>query len=37
MQRLIAYRVLKDERVLNLSGTGTGKTLSAVLVLSQKV
>ena len=31
MQRLIAYRVLKDERVLNLSGTGTGKTLSAVL------
>ncbi|HEY9663253.1 MAG TPA: DEAD/DEAH box helicase [Allocoleopsis sp.] len=31
MQRLIAYRVLKDGRVLNLSGTGTGKTLSAVL------
>ncbi len=31
MQRLIAYRVFKDERVLNLSGTGTGKTLSAVL------
>jgi superfamily II DNA or RNA helicase len=31
MQRLIAYRVLKEGRVLNLSGTGTGKTLSAVL------
>ena len=31
MQRLIAYRVLKNGRVLNLSGTGTGKTLSAVL------
>lgn len=31
MQRLIAYKVLKDGRVLNLSGTGTGKTLSAVL------
>lgn len=26
MQRLIAYRVLKEGRVLNLSGTGTGKT-----------
>lgn len=31
MQRLIAYRVLTDKRVLNLSGTGTGKTLSAIL------
>lgn len=31
MQKLIAYRVQKLERVLNLSGTGTGKTLSAVL------
>lgn len=31
MQRLIAYRLLKEGRVLNLSGTGTGKTLSAVL------
>ena len=31
MQRLIAYRVLKDGQVLNLSGTGTGKTLSAVI------
>ena len=31
MQKLIAYRVLKNERVLNLSGTGTGKTLSAIL------
>ena len=31
MQRLIAYRLLKECRVLNLSGTGTGKTLSAVL------
>lgn len=31
MQRLIAYKVLTDSRVLNLSGTGTGKTLSAVL------
>ena len=31
MQRLIAYRVLTQGRVLNLSGTGTGKTLSAVL------
>lgn len=31
MQRLIAYRLLKESRVLNLSGTGTGKTLSAVL------
>lgn len=31
MQKLIAYRVLKEGHVLNLSGTGTGKTLSAVL------
>jgi SAM-dependent methyltransferase len=31
MQSLIAYKVLKDGRVLNLSGTGTGKTLSAIL------
>lgn len=31
MQRLIAYRVLQRDRVLNLSGTGTGKTLSAIL------
>ncbi len=31
MQRLIAYRVLTEHRVLNLSGTGTGKTLSAIL------
>lgn len=31
MQRLIAYKVMNDRRVLNLSGTGTGKTLSAVL------
>ena len=31
MQRLIAYRVPTQGRVLNLSGTGTGKTLSAVL------
>lgn len=31
MQRLIAYRVLTNGRVLNLSGTGTGKTLSAIL------
>ncbi|MFN9885194.1 MAG: DEAD/DEAH box helicase [Pseudanabaena sp.] len=31
MQRLIAYRLLQEGRVLNLSGTGTGKTLSAVL------
>jgi superfamily II DNA/RNA helicase len=31
MQRLIAYRVLTKGRVLNLSGTGTGKTLSAIL------
>jgi len=31
MQSLIAYKVFKDSRVLNLSGTGTGKTLSAIL------
>lgn len=31
MQRLIAYKVLRDKRVVNLSGTGTGKTLSAIL------
>lgn len=31
MQRLIAYKVFRDSRVLNLSGTGTGKTLSAIL------
>lgn len=31
MQRLIAYRVLTQGQVLNLSGTGTGKTLSAIL------
>ena len=31
MQRLIAYRTLTQGRVLNLSGTGTGKTLSAIL------
>lgn len=31
MQLLIAYKVIKDGRVLNLSGTGTGKTLSAIL------
>ena len=31
MQMLIAHRVLTRKRVLNLSGTGTGKTLSAIL------
>lgn len=31
MQKLIAYRILKQDRVLNLSGTGTGKTLSAIV------
>ena len=31
MQRLVAYRLKRDFRLLNLSGTGTGKTLSAVL------
>ncbi len=30
MQRLVAYRLLRDKRLLNLSGTGTGKTLSAI-------
>jgi len=29
MQRLVAYRLERDMRLLNLSGTGTGKTLSA--------
>ena len=31
MQRLIAYRVLKQHRVGNWSGVGAGKTVSAVL------
>lgn len=31
MQRLIATKLVTEGRVLNLSGTGTGKTLSAVL------
>jgi len=30
MQRLVAFRLDRDMRLLNLSGTGTGKTLSAV-------
>lgn len=30
MQRLVAFRLERDLRLLNLSGTGTGKTLSAV-------
>ena len=30
MQRLVAYRLKRDFRLLNLSGTGTGKTLSAI-------
>lgn len=30
MQRLVAYRLERDFRLLNLSGTGTGKTLSAI-------
>ena len=30
MQKLVSYMLLKDKRVLNLSGTGTGKTLSAI-------
>ena len=30
MQRLVAFRLKRDYRLLNLSGTGTGKTLSAV-------
>lgn len=31
MQRLVAYRVLKDFRLGNWSGTGAGKTLGAIL------
>ena len=31
MQRLIAYRIVRDRRVGNWSGTGAGKTLGAVL------
>ena len=31
MQKLVAFRVIRDKRMLNLSGTGTGKTLSAIL------
>ena len=31
MQRLVAFRLKRDKRLLNLSGTGTGKTLSAIL------
>ena len=31
MQKLVAFRVQRDKRLLNLSGTGTGKTLSAIL------
>lgn len=30
MQRLVAYRLKQQDRLLNLSGTGTGKTLSAI-------
>jgi superfamily II DNA or RNA helicase len=30
MQRLVAFRLERDFRLLNLSGTGTGKTLSAI-------
>jgi len=30
MQRLVAFRLKRDLRLLNLSGTGTGKTLSAI-------
>ncbi|MFM8927171.1 MAG: helicase-related protein, partial [Rhodoluna sp.] len=30
MQRLVAFRLKRDFRLLNLSGTGTGKTLSAI-------
>jgi superfamily II DNA or RNA helicase len=30
MQRLVAFRLERDLRLLNLSGTGTGKTLSAI-------
>ena len=31
MQRLVAYRVLKDFRLGNWSGTGAGKTLGAII------
>ena len=31
MQKLVAFRLKRDRRLLNLSGTGTGKTLSAIL------
>lgn len=31
MQKLFAFRLKRDKRILNLSGTGTGKTLSAIL------
>jgi len=31
MQRLVAYRLLKDYRIGNWSGTGAGKTLGAIL------
>lgn len=31
MQKLVALRVLRNKQLLNLSGTGTGKTLSAIL------
>ena len=31
MQKLVSFRLLRDKRILNLSGTGTGKTLSAIL------
>ena len=31
MQRLVAYRVFKDFRIGNWSGTGAGKTLGAIL------
>lgn len=31
MQKLTAYRVAIDRRILNCSGTGAGKTLSAIL------
>ena len=30
MQRLVAFRLNRDNQLLNLSGTGTGKTLSAI-------
>ena len=32
MQKLVSYRLLKDKRILNLSGTGTGKTLQQYLL-----